>query len=86
MRKIIFMLLAVPLLSACGSDNDEGEGCGVVEAPATHKGAKRQSCGGDPQLKITCCSYVSETCLYQVCELPTACGKWEENSFSCDAN
>ncbi|QSQ13838.1 hypothetical protein [Myxococcus landrumensis] len=84
MRKILFMLVAIPLLSACG-DSDDGKDCGQVEAPATHKGAKRQSCGGDPQMKITCCSYVSETCLYQVCELPTACGKWEENSFSCDA-
>ncbi|WP_338864517.1 hypothetical protein [Myxococcus stipitatus] len=86
MRKIIFMLVAIPLLSACGGSDDDGGSCGEVAAPETYKGAKKESCAGDPKAKVTCCTYISETCVYSVCELPTACGKWEESAYSCDSN
>ncbi|MCP3100764.1 hypothetical protein LZ198_17990 [Myxococcus sp. K15C18031901] len=77
------MLVAVPMLAACGSDSDDNGGsCDDNAAPTTYRGARQVTCSGTAADPIACCGYLGESCNYTLCR-KSQCGEWTEDSWSC---
>ncbi|MCE9670501.1 hypothetical protein LY474_22105 [Myxococcus stipitatus] len=83
MRRLLFMLMVVPMMAACGGDSDEpGGSCDDNAAPATYRDAKLIGCSGTAEDSYACCGYLGDTCNYTLCR-ESFCGEWKEESWTC---